>query len=49
MCYISNLGEKCMFAGHLNDKFFLNFIIFFKKFHFFNVDFLFAKIGGKYA
>ena len=35
MCYMSNLGEKRIFAGHFNATFCLNFTIFLKKFPFF--------------
>ena len=37
MCYISNWGEKWIFAGHFNAAFCLNFTIFFKKFHLFQM------------
>jgi len=47
MCYISNLGEKWIFAGHFNVTFSLNFTIFFKKSIFSNADLFFTKIAGK--
>jgi len=37
MCYISNLGEKWILAGHFNATFCLNFTISFKKFQFFQM------------
>jgi len=46
MCYISNLGEKLIFAGHFYVTFGLNFTIFLKKFHFFQMQIFFTKIGG---
>jgi len=49
MCYISILGEKWIFAGHFNATLCLNFTIFFKKIHFFQMQIFFTKIGGKYA
>jgi len=39
MCYISNLGEKWILAGHFNATLCLNFTIFFEKFHFFKCRF----------
>jgi len=45
MRYISNLGEKWIFAGHFNVTFCLNFtIIFFKKFHFFKCRFFLPEL-----
>jgi len=39
MCYLSNLGEKWIFAGHCNATFCLNFTINFKKINFFKCRF----------